>query len=214
MANGTISFAERLGSKALDSNELRRQQKNARYSPPNSTHKPFDLCPSPTTDFKRTSPFRKLQQVFEEELMKEVAGQQQLYSENLSPQADVLVDSEVELENVLIGIVSSTHESLNQIQNHVPNQQLHALVSFEQLHVLVSSKQQEGLVLAVNSQEEDLTLSQQMPISLLPLEEVNDKPSLAIHKFRTAAAGPAPKAAAATASELDSSFRSDQSYQQ
>ncbi|KAG5565794.1 hypothetical protein RHGRI_001651 [Rhododendron griersonianum] len=38
-------------------NELRRQQqKNTRYSPPNSTHKPFDLCPSPTTEFKSTSP--------------------------------------------------------------------------------------------------------------------------------------------------------------
>ncbi|KAG5531956.1 hypothetical protein RHGRI_026534 [Rhododendron griersonianum] len=86
---------------------MRRLQKNARYSPPNSTHIPFDLCPSPSTE--RTSPSRKLQQVFEEELLKEVAGQQQLNSGNPSPQADVLVDSEVEVENVVVGIVSSTH---------------------------------------------------------------------------------------------------------
>ncbi|KAG5513049.1 hypothetical protein RHGRI_038539 [Rhododendron griersonianum] len=80
MADGTITFAEGLGSKALNSNEMRRLQKNARYSPPNSTHIPFDLCPSPSTE--RTSPSRKLQQVFEEELLKEVAGQQQLNSGN------------------------------------------------------------------------------------------------------------------------------------
>ncbi|KAG5521753.1 hypothetical protein RHGRI_034092 [Rhododendron griersonianum] len=140
MADGSITFAEGLGSKALDSNEMRRQQKNARYSPPISTHIPFDLCPSPSTE--RTSPSRKLQQVFEEELLKEVAGQQQQLNsgnprfsldlefpclskdENKrdfngalntsksafdSPQADVLVDSEVEVENVVVGIVSSTH---------------------------------------------------------------------------------------------------------
>ncbi|KAI8572625.1 hypothetical protein RHMOL_Rhmol01G0213900 [Rhododendron molle] len=154
MADSTISFAKGLGSKTLDSNEMRRQQKNARYSPPNSTHKLFDLCPPPTTDFKRTSPSQKLQQVFEEKLMKEVAGQQQFSSENPrflldqefpSPQADVLANSEIELENVLVGIVSSTHESLIQSQNQVPNQQLHALVTSEQLPVLFSSKQHEGL---------------------------------------------------------------------
>ncbi|KAF7113905.1 hypothetical protein RHSIM_RhsimUnG0102100 [Rhododendron simsii] len=92
MADGTISFAEGLGFKALDSNEMRRQQKNVRSSPSNSTHKPFDLCspkdsstnPSLSTDFKRTSPSRKLQQVLEEELLRETEGQQQLYSETLA----------------------------------------------------------------------------------------------------------------------------------
>ncbi|KAG5523681.1 hypothetical protein RHGRI_030608 [Rhododendron griersonianum] len=86
MADGTISFAEGLGCKALDSNEMRRQQKNARSSLTNSTHKPFDLCPSKdsspnpplSNDSKRTSPSRKLQQVFEKELLREAESQQRL----------------------------------------------------------------------------------------------------------------------------------------
>ncbi|KAG5523683.1 hypothetical protein RHGRI_030610 [Rhododendron griersonianum] len=61
----------------------------------------------------------------------------------VSPQAEVLADSEVELEKVLVGVVSSSHESLNQLQDEVPNQQLPALVS---------SEQQEGLVLTVSSE--------------------------------------------------------------
>lgn len=83
MADGMISFAEGLGSKALDSNEMRKKQKNVRSPPSNSTHKLFDLCPgtlptmdsstnpSLSSDFKRTSPSRKLQQVFEEELLRD-----------------------------------------------------------------------------------------------------------------------------------------------
>ncbi|KAF7139205.1 hypothetical protein RHSIM_Rhsim07G0156300 [Rhododendron simsii] len=85
MAEGTISFAEGLGLKALDSNEVRRQQKHVRSSPMISTHKPSDLCSpkesSPTISLpkiiQKTSPSRRLQQVFEEELLRDSKGHQQ-----------------------------------------------------------------------------------------------------------------------------------------
>ncbi|XP_058198968.1 uncharacterized protein LOC131314389 isoform X2 [Rhododendron vialii] len=79
MVDGTISMMEGLGCKAIDSNGMRRKQKNSseaapilgpqinsipiRSSPSNPTHKPFDLCPgalppldsttnpSPSSDF-------------------------------------------------------------------------------------------------------------------------------------------------------------------
>ncbi|KAI8559924.1 hypothetical protein RHMOL_Rhmol04G0214100 [Rhododendron molle] len=61
MADGTISMIDGLGSRAIDSNELRRKQKHSESAVPilglqmrlisnrsftsNSTLKPFDLCP-------------------------------------------------------------------------------------------------------------------------------------------------------------------------
>ncbi|KAG5540720.1 hypothetical protein RHGRI_020827 [Rhododendron griersonianum] len=36
---------EGLGGKAVDSNEMRRKQRNPRSSPTKTLHKPFDLCP-------------------------------------------------------------------------------------------------------------------------------------------------------------------------
>ncbi|KAI8564158.1 hypothetical protein RHMOL_Rhmol03G0160200 [Rhododendron molle] len=84
----------------------------------------------------------------------------------LLPQAEVLADSEEELENVLVGIVSSTHESLDQTHNQVPNQQLQALGS---------SKQQLVLVLPVSSEQEAHSLPQQMTPSELQLEEVGEE---------------------------------------
>ncbi|KAG5565795.1 hypothetical protein RHGRI_001652 [Rhododendron griersonianum] len=75
MADGTISMAEGLGIKALDSNELRRKQVPHMESPKSGI--PFALNPlgasfsglgahSPKSS-KNTSPSRKLQQVFFEE---------------------------------------------------------------------------------------------------------------------------------------------------
>ncbi|KAF7115200.1 hypothetical protein RHSIM_RhsimUnG0061300 [Rhododendron simsii] len=86
MAEGTISFVEGLGLKALDSNEVRRQQKSARSSPIISTQKPSDLSRPkeslPNTSLpkvpQKTTPSRKLQQVFEEELLRESEGHQQI----------------------------------------------------------------------------------------------------------------------------------------
>ncbi|KAI8547098.1 hypothetical protein RHMOL_Rhmol07G0168300 [Rhododendron molle] len=82
------------------------------------------------------------------------------------PQAEVLADSEEELENVLVGIVSSTQESLDQTHNQVPNQQLQALGS---------SEQQLVLVLPVSSEQEAHSLPQQMTPSELQLEEVGEE---------------------------------------
>ncbi|KAF7131778.1 hypothetical protein RHSIM_Rhsim09G0081100 [Rhododendron simsii] len=84
---------EGLGLKALDSNEVRRQQKHGRSSPMISTHKPSGPC-SPTESspaislpniIQKTSPSRKLQQVFEEELLRDSEGHQQT-SGNPSPE--------------------------------------------------------------------------------------------------------------------------------
>ncbi|KAI8567872.1 hypothetical protein RHMOL_Rhmol02G0155100 [Rhododendron molle] len=141
------------------------EERATRYSPPNSTHKPFDLCPSSldlefpslsNAETKRGSSFREpipiasssgfgahspksyanpspsrthQQVIFEQGLILEAeeraAVQRQgqpheVSSSNLKPRTlfnargipyleDVLDDSEVELENVLVGIVSSTH---------------------------------------------------------------------------------------------------------
>ncbi|KAG5552988.1 hypothetical protein RHGRI_010972 [Rhododendron griersonianum] len=113
MADGTISIAEGLGIKALDSNEVRRKQMNLVGSgsplhiPISQTDKsnnsnPFEfetprmgnsggtVPPSCSAEFgefspksaKCPSPSRKLQQVFEQELIREAESQNNRGQEN------------------------------------------------------------------------------------------------------------------------------------
>ncbi|KAG5523680.1 hypothetical protein RHGRI_030607 [Rhododendron griersonianum] len=80
MADGTISLAYGLGLQALDRNNQRSHTSTTRSSPPKNPHKPFDLCPAVCGELspnllQKSSPSRKLQQVFEQALVQEAEEQ-------------------------------------------------------------------------------------------------------------------------------------------
>ncbi|KAG5540732.1 hypothetical protein RHGRI_020837 [Rhododendron griersonianum] len=79
MADGTVTMAEGFGYKALDSNEMRRKQKsiseqiNSNQLLPQQSGNPNSSIPilSDPQSIKNSSPSRKLQQVFEQALIRE-----------------------------------------------------------------------------------------------------------------------------------------------
>ncbi|KAG5553054.1 hypothetical protein RHGRI_011046 [Rhododendron griersonianum] len=73
-------MSEGLGAKAIDSNEMRIHSSTTRSSPSKTLHKPFDLCPAEFGELspkslQKSSPSRKLQQVFEQALVREAEEQ-------------------------------------------------------------------------------------------------------------------------------------------
>lgn len=121
-------------------------------------------------------------------------------------------DSEAELEQVLVEVVSSSHESLNQIQNQTP---------IQQQHVLVSNGLQQDLDQSVSSDQKAQSLSHQLHPPEPLLEEVTDSgehlktPSQQNNSVTKSAAKKAAKLAAKLKSQeaLDPSTLSERKLQ-
>ncbi|KAG5540726.1 hypothetical protein RHGRI_020833 [Rhododendron griersonianum] len=125
MADGTLSMAEGLGLKTLDSNELRRKQVPHMESPNNGI--PFTLNPQRSSN----SGLEVSKGKQEDDLTLNVSHNALSTSPTstkyttIIPQAGI-ANPEDELEKELVRIVSSSQETLLLPQLDIPNPQLYA----------------------------------------------------------------------------------------